>query len=248
MMAQAELRTPTLDFKIAFLRELLGEFGGQPIRILDLGCGTAKDWPSVLRWHPSVTYTGVEPHGRSRDTARELLRGLPATVIPGWGERVHAPDGFDLTLSLSVLEHVKHLDKFLRASVEATRPGGTIVHRYDLGHSLYPVSAYERLLVVFSRRMPWLVPAPLFTTHLPPTRVVSALSALGVSGIRVAYAQMYSLKQAMNHVSRIEGAEDLSRRLLALDADIAATLRPLVTHAQMLRLFPAVTVRGVRSR
>ena len=135
---------PSLDFKIAFLRELIAEFGSQPIRVLDFGCGTAKDWPSILRAYPSVAYTGIEPDDRSRDTARELLRGLPATVIAGWGEAATTQGGFDLTLSLSVLEHVKYLDRFLRASVNATRPGGTIVHRYDLGHALYPASSYER--------------------------------------------------------------------------------------------------------
>lgn len=49
---------------------------------------------------------------------------------------MNAPESFDLTVSLSVLEHVKYLDPFLRASVAATRPGGTVVHGYDLGHSL----------------------------------------------------------------------------------------------------------------
>ena len=32
--------TPTLDFKIAFLEGLLSQVGEQPIRILDMGCGT----------------------------------------------------------------------------------------------------------------------------------------------------------------------------------------------------------------
>ena len=46
----------TLDFKIAFLEGLLSQFGERPIRILDMGCGTAKDWPGVLRSRPWVTY------------------------------------------------------------------------------------------------------------------------------------------------------------------------------------------------
>jgi SAM-dependent methyltransferase len=158
-MHTAEMTAPTLDFKIAFLGQLLREFGDHTLRVLDMGCGTAKDWPSILREHPAVSYTGVEPDARSRTTANELLRGLPAKVLAGWGEATDMGDGFDLTLSLSVLEHVKYLDPFLRASVAATRPGGTIVHRYDLGHSLYPANHYERALVTLSRRAPWVVPA-----------------------------------------------------------------------------------------
>ena len=238
---------PSLDFKIAFLRELLAEFGSQPIRVLDFGCGTAKDWPSILRAYPSVAYTGIEPDDRSRDTARELLRGLPATVIAGWGEAATTQGGFDLTLSLSVLEHVKYLDRFLRASVNATRPGGTIVHRYDLGHALYPASSYERWLVTLSRRLPWLVPASRFTTFVDPQHVIEVLGSLGVSDLRATYAQMYSLKQAMNHVSRIPGAQDLVERLLALDDQVAGTLRPRMSESQMAHLFPSVTIRGIRS-
>jgi SAM-dependent methyltransferase len=238
---------PRLDFKIAFLDALVQEFGGRPLRVLDLGAGTAKDWPPILRAHPSLVYTGVEPNPRSRQTARELLRGLPATVLAGWGEAVNTPGGFDLTLSLSVLEHVKYLDRFLRAGVEATRPGGTIVHRYDLGHALYPVSAYERWLVRMSRHVPWLVPASRFTSYVAPSRVAAMLGALGVRDIHVSYAQMYSLKQAMNQVSRIEGAEDLARRLIAVDAEVASAVRPIVSDEEMARLLPSVTVRGIRS-
>ena len=111
---------PTLDFKIAFLEGLLSQFGERPIRILDMGCGTAKDWPGILRSRPWVTYVGVEPNSKSRSVANELLHGLPAKVLAGWGEAMNAGESFDLTVSLSVLEHVKYLDPFLRASVAAT--------------------------------------------------------------------------------------------------------------------------------
>jgi len=166
---------PTLDFKIAFLEGLLSQFAERPIRILDMGCGTAKDWPGILRSHPWVTYVGVEPDSKSRSVANELLHGLASKVLAGWGEAMNAGESFDLTVSLSVLEHVKYLDAFLRASVAATRRGGTVVHRYDLGHSLYPATDYERLLVVVSRRMPWIVPASRFTSHLDPSRVARIL-------------------------------------------------------------------------
>jgi hypothetical protein len=75
---------PTLDFKIGFLEGLLSEFGKGPIRILDMGCGTAKDWPGILRSRPWVTYVGVEPDLKSRSVANELLHGLPANVLAGW--------------------------------------------------------------------------------------------------------------------------------------------------------------------
>jgi hypothetical protein len=245
-MRTDETKAPTLDFKIAFLGQLLREFGDHPLRVLDMGCGTAKDWPSLLRRHPAVIYTGIEPDARSRTIANELLRGVPAKVLAGWGEAADAGNEFDLTLSLSVLEHVKYLERFLRASVAATRSGGTIVHRYDLGHSLYPVSGYERLLVTLSRRVPWVVPASRFTSHVEPSRVADTLSAFGVFDIQVSYAQMYSLKQAMNRLSRMEDGLDVSKRVLDLDAEVSSILRPLASDREMAHLFPSVTVRGVK--
>jgi hypothetical protein len=159
---------------------------------------------------------------------------------------MNAGERFDLTVSLSVLEHVKYLEPFLRASVAATRPGGTVVHRYDLGHSLYPATNYERLLVFMCRRMPWIVPASRFTSHLDPSRVACILGEFGLSRVEVCYAQMYSLKQAMNRLSRIENGRELAERVLALDADVGRALRLAVTDQEMAHLFPSVIVRGVR--
>jgi len=51
----------------------------------------------------------------------------------------------------------------------------------------------------------------------------------------------------MNHVSRIPGAQELAERLVALDDQVAATLRPRTSDSQMAHLFPSVTVRGIRS-
>jgi len=237
---------PTLDFRIAFLEGLLSQFGERPIRILDMGCGTAKDWPGVLRSRPWVTYVGVEPNSKSRSVASELLHGLPAKLLAGWGEAINAGESFDLTISLSVLEHVKYVDPFLRASVTATRPGGTVVHRYDLGHSLYPATNYERLLVFICRRIPWIVPASRFTSHLDPLHVARILGELGLSRVEISYAQMYSLKQAMNRLSRIENGRELVERVLALDADVGTALRLVMTDHEMAHLFPSVIVRGVR--
>jgi hypothetical protein len=166
-------------------------------------------------------------------------------VLAGWGEAMKAGESFDLTVSLSVLEHVKYVHPFLRASVAATRPSGTVVHRYDLGHSLYPASSYERLVVAISCRLPWIVSASRFTSHVDPSRVARILRELGLSRVEVCYAQMYSLKQAMNRLSRIENGRELVERVLALDADVGTALRLVMTDHEMAHLFASVIVRGV---
>ena len=57
---------------------------------------------------------------------------------------------------------------------------------------------------------------------------------------------MYSLKQAMNRLSRIENGRELVERVLTLDADVGTALRPMMTEHEMAHLFPSVIVRGVR--
>jgi SAM-dependent methyltransferase len=235
------------DFKTAFLDTLLRPFMEQPVRLLDLGSGTSKDFPELLRRYPNVAYTGVEPNGAARAAAARLLQGIPHVVLEGgWGESLAARhrDTFDITLSLSVLEHVKYLDDFLSTSVALTAPGGLVVHRYDLGHALYPVSWYERALVWTSRSVPWVVPPSLFTTYPDLMRITRTLAACGLRDLSVRYGQMHGLKQALNHVSRIN--PPLAGRIVQLDTELADTLVSRLSARDVARLFHTVTVRGVK--
>ena len=237
------------DFKTAFLDTLLRGCGGRPVRLLDLGSGTSKDFPELLRQYPNVAYTGVEPNAAARATAAQLLSGIPHVALEGlWGESLaaHYHDTFDITVSLSVLEHVKYLDGFLATSVAVTKPGGMIVHRYDLGHALYPVSVYERVLVIASRTVPWIVPAFLFTSHPDIMRITRTLTRCGVRDVSVEYRQMYGLKQAMNHVARLDPA--LAARIVQLDTELAEMLAPRLGAREIARLFPSVVVRGVKGQ
>ena len=237
----------THDFKTDFLELLLQPYIARPVRLLDLGSGTSKDFPDLLRRYPTVAYTGVEPSETARATAARLLHGIPQVVLESaWGESLAARYRctFDITLSLSVLEHVKYLDDFLDTSVAVTAPGGLVVHRYDLGHALYPVSRYERALVWASRAVPWVVPASLFTTHPDVTHITRRLAASGLQDLSVGYAQMYDLKQAMNHVAQRDPA--LAMRIVQLDTELADALVSRLSAREAARLFPTVTVRGVK--
>lgn len=235
------------DFKTAFLDALLQPFAGRSIRLLDLGSGTSKDFPDLLRRYPNVVYTGVEPSATARATAARLLEGIPNIILEGaWGERLAARyhDAFDITLSLSVLEHVKYLDDFLATSVAVTAPGGLVVHRYDLGHALYSVSLYERVLVWTSRTLPWAIPASIFTTYPDLGYITRALAAHNVRNISVRYAQVYGLKKAMNYVCQIDST--LAERIVQLDTDLAGALASRLSAQEMASLFPAITVQGLK--
>ena len=235
------------DFKSAFLETLLQPFVARPIRLLDLGSGTSKDFPDLLRRYPNVAYTGVEPSEAARATAARLLHGIPQVVLESaWGESLAARyrGAFDITLSLSVLEHVKYLDDFLQTSVAVTVPGGLVVHRYDLGHALYPVSWYERALVRASRAVPWIIPASLFTTYPDVMHITRTLAASGLHDLSVRPGQMYGLKQAMNHLAEVDPA--LAMRIVLLDTELADALVSRLSAREVAHLFHTVTVRGVK--
>jgi SAM-dependent methyltransferase len=44
----------THDFKTTFLDALLRPFLERPVRLVDLGSGTSKDFPDLLRRYPNV--------------------------------------------------------------------------------------------------------------------------------------------------------------------------------------------------
>jgi SAM-dependent methyltransferase len=245
--APAEYRR--YDFKTALLHRLFTRLGERELEVLDLGSGTSKDWVEVLQRFPGIRYTGVEYREAALERARTLLAGYPGvTLLNGFGEEAQArfSDRFDVTLSLSVLEHVKHLDAFLRSSVRVTRPGGTVLHRYDLGHALHS-GPYERSKVWLCRRVPALMPARHFTTHPVLAGVVRTLEQAGVEVTEVAHSQLTGHKQAINRMEwGSEGTAALARDTIALDERLAAYLATRLSPAAMERAFPTLTVTGTR--
>ena len=234
-----------VDFKTAFLDSVLKPFQGRPVRMLDLGSGTSSHAADLLQRHPHVTYTGVEPNPHARAAAARLLASVPrATLEDGWGESLAARyrNTFDVTVSLSVLEHVKRLDEFLLTSVAVTASGGLVAHRYDLGHALYPASVRERVAVWCARTLPWAVPATRFTSHPDENRIVETLSASGLERVSVEYGQIHGLKLAMNHAALLDPV--LVQRIIELDRALAERLSGQLPAIERLRLFPSITVRG----
>lgn len=238
------------DFKVAFLESIFREYEGKPVRVMDLGSGTSKDFVEVLRHHPNVQYTGVEFNEGSIAVARQSIGDLPnVSLVHGFGEEIRTrfADTFDLTLSLSVLEHVKHLRSFLVSSVEVTRTGGRIVHRYDLGHA-YHSSRYERLKVFCCRRFPVLVPARHFTGKPDRGEIVRILEAAGVRIREVRHSQTPSLKAAVNRLRWDEGeTEGLARRILDLDERLSSYLAPALSEREIEYFFPSVTIDGIKA-
>jgi len=254
-MSDATAVTPTspgyrrYDFKTRMLDELFSSLGDRDLDVLDMGSGTSKDLVEVLRKYPRVRYTGVEYREQSLAKARQLLAGYPGVELTsGFGEEVQASwaDRFDVTFSLSVLEHVKHLRDFLRMSVRVTKPGGWVVHRYDLGHALHS-GPYERTKVFLCKHLPWAMPARHFTTHPDLREVTRTLEEAGVEIRDVGYSQLTALKQMMNRMDwDAPGSAELSRSLVELDRDLGRYMARRVDPREMEYFFPSITVAGVK--
>jgi hypothetical protein len=235
----------TVDFKTAFFDSVLEPFLGRDVQMLDLGSGISRHVSELLQRHPNVSYTGVEPNESARAAAKRLLEGMPrVTLEGGWGESLAAryANTFDVTVSLSVLEHVKRLNEFLATSVAVTVPGGLVAHRYDLGHALYPASIGERMRVFSTQLVPWAVPASRYTSYPNLNRIKKALSQYGLANISVEYGQIHGLKVAMNHVAALD--PPLAARIVEVDTALAERLAKRLNSDELARLFPSITIRG----
>ncbi len=144
------------SLKEQFIVEVVAEAvrrsaNSRAVRVLDLGCGGAGYVAALLEQFPDIDYVGVEPIETSFSTAQKNLAGVPNARVHfqlGYDSIPNEAEGsFDVVFSLSVLEHIKHLDRFLALGTKYTKAGGLVVHRYDLGHALHTHSLKEAIHV-----------------------------------------------------------------------------------------------------
>jgi SAM-dependent methyltransferase len=108
----------------------------EPLSILDLGCGQAKNFTALLHRYPQTTYVGIDPSPSECATARRELAGLKAEIMQGYGYNVYARLGrrFDVVISFSVLEHVYRRVDYLKSAKDCLAPDGHFLINYDSGH------------------------------------------------------------------------------------------------------------------
>lgn len=107
---------------------------GRPITLLDMGCGTAKNFTAFLDRHPNVRYVGIDPHGPSIKEARRVLANRNAELHHGRAEAFALQDGADAIVSFSVFEHVVNRHAYLAAVRRNLKPSGVAFINYDAGH------------------------------------------------------------------------------------------------------------------
>ena len=215
--------------------------------MLELGCGTARDSVEPLREHPNWTYVGVEPNQRSFSEARTNIGNLPNVTLYhqlGYGSiGAEAEGSFDIAFSLSALEHVKHLKKFIDMGSRYVKPGGLVVHRYDLGHALFSKSLKERFQVFLGNTFPSLLPEHKFVRYVPLSEVEACMRDSGCEVNGVTYHDMvghYGFERLAKGDAELERAAE---RLYAWEHEHAGTIAR-IPLSDRERLFPAIAVWG----
>ncbi len=232
--------------KSFFVEHLVRMAGAEkPLRILDLGSGTSQNVINALRKYPQVSYVGVEPSASAAKTAVESLKEFPNAVVHnqlGYADIPNASlESFDIVMSLSVLEHVKHLDPFIATSVSYAKKGGLIVHRYDLGHSLTPSSPKEAFQVFLGAHFPWILSEHTFVRYVPEPEVRASLEKAGISQFEsTTYHQMGSHK-VFEKVAKDPRFDELKEKLFLWEFEASKEMQSLPVESRE-SLFPSIAV------
>jgi SAM-dependent methyltransferase len=221
---------------------------GRQIRVLELGCGTAVYVPAMIEKYSNLEYVGIEPIDSSFQKAKKILANTPRTKISsqlGYDAIEGLEDAsFDVVISFSVLEHVKQLDKFMQLSSRYVKKGGIMVHRYDLGHALYPTTFKERLHVWLGNTVPSILPERTFVRYVPMSEVVGYYETLlGALPYKYTYHQMPNHKRLVKELDKKSVGNEALHSLYAWEFEFASHFAKIDLPMREI-LFPTVAVWG----
>jgi 2-polyprenyl-3-methyl-5-hydroxy-6-metoxy-1,4-benzoquinol methylase len=100
-------------------------------KVLDLGCGEAGYWESILAAHPNLRLFLYEPDKARLSVARSRVHGNNVSFVSDLGK---LSSSFDFIFSFSVLEHVWDKDQFFKDISALLAENGVAVINYDDGH------------------------------------------------------------------------------------------------------------------
>lgn len=164
-------------------------------KILDMGCGQAKNFIDLLEKYPNINYVGVEPSKSEFEKAKDFLKHLSnVKIINKTAYEIEFDQEFDMCVSLSVLEHVKHKDVFLEKKIRALKSGGSFVCFYDLGHYLSPCNTKEKFQLFLSKHFFKLIPESKFVQDVNKNFVYEILEKLGIEIEKTTYHNSFNSK------------------------------------------------------
>ncbi len=94
--------------KIKTLARLFPEFGRQPIKILDYGCGTGSLYPPIKKFFPQAIYQGTDLSDKMVQEAQALNNG--ADVFHAMKSQQWRQGAYDIILAANVFHHIPHTE------------------------------------------------------------------------------------------------------------------------------------------
>jgi SAM-dependent methyltransferase len=188
---------------------------GGALSILDLGCGTSKDFSALLERYPQIRYVGIEPSPAACDVARRNLAGRQATIHTAYAYDVAARldhETFDVVVSFSVLEHVYRREAYLASVQAGLKPDGRTLINYDAGHFVVPASWRERAKNVIG---PLLAPLGIERYYQSFVQEADFRHMAAAAGLEIEEARSFNthLKGVHKHIPASRADEHMQRWL-----------------------------------
>ncbi len=231
--------------KTSFIEHIIERSGLKTPRILELACGSSRHIVSLLESHPEYQYVGVEPFLPSFQKAKTAIGNLPNVTL--YNQLAYGkvegltPESFDIVFSLSALEHVKDLPAFMKLSAQYAKKGALVVHRYDLGHAIYPGSLKERVQVWIGNNFPALLPVDKFVRYVPVPEVKELLTNLSCTVEGVTYHGMPNHRSFEKCADHDHALDEASNALTEWEYTYGELFSSIPLRARE-RLFPVVAV------
>lgn len=212
------------------------------LKILDLGAGQSLNFKKILEKYPSVSYTALEPNKSEHEKAKNnfaFLKNVKFINALAYEDNQYLDDSYDVVVSLSVLEHIKYLEKFLLFSAKKTAIGGHCIHLYDLGHALYPTSIKEKIHVFLctNRLTKKVIPEIKFVSYVDSNHVIEVLKKGGLKHNNSTYHNM------PNHVKMLKSIENINDSLISQISENEIEWSKKIKDKKILeKLFPSVCI------
>lgn len=144
------------------LTDIERRFQDQPIRILDLACGTAWIWEKFVPSHPDVRIVGLDTDVAAIAEGQKMYAGVTNVELSVFdaqtsdavliANRKPLIADYDFVVALSAIEHVVDREAFLKTVWDALKPGGMAYLNYDAGH-FRSRNIKERIMVPVSQAL-----------------------------------------------------------------------------------------------
>lgn len=114
----------------AIIGRIRSEFGGRPIRVLDVGCGTGVFAARIRRALPEARVWGIDLVAGMLAKGAERWSRHADGVLPVQADSERLPFGpgtFDVVTCANSFHHYPHQDRAVREMRRVLRPGGRLI-------------------------------------------------------------------------------------------------------------------------